>query len=158
MAAPKADILDLPFASNRSYKALTCGLYCLATIAAINNTATHSMPRSYLPAVRPVRIASKPTFLTSAVVPSVSAIADIDSQRAAQVATQLTSIGGDVIWVELDITEQSSVARALNEVTTRLGPIDVAEVVETILASLGPILRRHQLGASFPEQIGRAHV
>ena len=32
------------------------------------------------------------------------AIGDIDAQRAAGVATNLTSIGGDVIWVELDIT------------------------------------------------------
>jgi 2-hydroxycyclohexanecarboxyl-CoA dehydrogenase len=53
------------------------------------------------------------------------AIGDIDAQRAATVATNLTKIGGDVIWVEIDITEQSSVARALAEVTQRLGPIDV---------------------------------
>ncbi|MBI5311278.1 MAG: SDR family oxidoreductase [Actinobacteria bacterium] len=53
------------------------------------------------------------------------AIADIDPQRAAGVATELTSIGGDVIWVELNITEPSSVARAIGEVQQRLGPIDV---------------------------------
>jgi 2-hydroxycyclohexanecarboxyl-CoA dehydrogenase len=52
------------------------------------------------------------------------AIADIDPQKAAAVATQLTPIGTDVIWVELNITEQSSVARALGEVQQRLGPVD----------------------------------
>ena len=53
------------------------------------------------------------------------AIADIDPQRAAAAATQLTPIGTDVIWVELNITEPSSVARAIGEVQQRLGPIDV---------------------------------
>lgn len=53
------------------------------------------------------------------------AIADIDPQRAAAVATELTTIGGDVIWVEINITEPSSVARAIGEVQQRLGPIDV---------------------------------
>ncbi|MFY9469781.1 MAG: SDR family NAD(P)-dependent oxidoreductase [Solirubrobacterales bacterium] len=53
------------------------------------------------------------------------AIGDIDVQRAAAVATDLTSIGTDVIWVELNITEQSSVSRAVAEVGQRLGPIDV---------------------------------
>lgn len=53
------------------------------------------------------------------------AIADIDPQRAASTATELTAIGGDVIWVELNITEPSSVARAVGEVQQRLGPIDV---------------------------------
>lgn len=53
------------------------------------------------------------------------AIADIDPQRAAAVATELTPIGGDVIWVELDITEPSSVARAMGEAQQRLGPVDV---------------------------------
>jgi 2-hydroxycyclohexanecarboxyl-CoA dehydrogenase len=52
------------------------------------------------------------------------AIGDIDPQKAAAVATELTSVGGDVIWVELNITEQSSVTRALAEVQQRLGPID----------------------------------
>ncbi len=53
------------------------------------------------------------------------AIGDIDAQRAAAVATELTQIGGEVIWVDLNITEQSSVSRALGEVEQRLGPIDV---------------------------------
>ncbi|MFY9489115.1 MAG: SDR family NAD(P)-dependent oxidoreductase [Solirubrobacterales bacterium] len=53
------------------------------------------------------------------------AIGDIDVQRAASVATELTQIGPDVIFVDLNITEQSSVTRAVNEVQQRLGPIDV---------------------------------
>jgi 2-hydroxycyclohexanecarboxyl-CoA dehydrogenase len=53
------------------------------------------------------------------------AIGDIDAQRAATVATQLTQIGGDVIWVDLNVTEQSSVIRAIGEVQQRLGPIDI---------------------------------
>lgn len=53
------------------------------------------------------------------------AIGDIDPQKAAAVATELTQIGGEIIWVELNITEQSSVARAVGEVQQRLGPIDV---------------------------------
>ncbi|MGB1583732.1 MAG: SDR family NAD(P)-dependent oxidoreductase, partial [Solirubrobacterales bacterium] len=53
------------------------------------------------------------------------AIGDIDAQHAATVATELTQIGGEVIWVDLNITEQSSVSRALGEVEQRLGPIDV---------------------------------
>lgn len=51
------------------------------------------------------------------------AIGDIDPQKAAGVATELAGMG-DVIWVELNITEQSSVGRALAEVEQRLGPID----------------------------------
>lgn len=53
------------------------------------------------------------------------AIGDSDAQRAAAVATELTEIGGDVIWVDLNITEQSSVVRVLGEIEQRLGPIDV---------------------------------
>ncbi len=39
--------------------------------------------------------------------------------------------------------------RVLREPPPNVGPIDVAEVVEAILGSLGSILRRHQLDASF---------
>lgn len=53
------------------------------------------------------------------------AIADIDPQRAAGAATQLTNLGVDVIWTEMDVTEQSSVARAIGEVGQRLGAIDI---------------------------------
>lgn len=53
------------------------------------------------------------------------AIADIDSQRAATTATQLTSLGVDVIWAEMDVTEQSSVMRAVGEIAQRLGAIDI---------------------------------
>ncbi len=42
--------------------------------------------------------------------------------------------------------------RVLRETPPRLGPIDIAEVVEAILTSLGSILRRHRLSASFPER------
>jgi len=46
--------------------------------------------------------------------------------------------------------------RVLREEPPRLGPIDVAEVVEETFAELGAILRRHQLGASFAERPLRA--
>jgi signal transduction histidine kinase len=42
--------------------------------------------------------------------------------------------------------------RVLREEPPRLEPVDVAPVVEAILASLGPILRRHQLDASFRDR------
>ena len=42
--------------------------------------------------------------------------------------------------------------RVLREEPPRLEPVDVAPVVESILASLGPILRRHQLEASFSDR------
>ena len=42
--------------------------------------------------------------------------------------------------------------RVLREPPPTLGPLDVAVVVETILTSLGSILRRHRLSASFPER------
>lgn len=53
------------------------------------------------------------------------AVADLDPQRAAAAATQLTSLGVDVIWTEMDVTEQSSVARAVGEVAQRLGGVDI---------------------------------
>jgi signal transduction histidine kinase len=42
--------------------------------------------------------------------------------------------------------------RVLREEPPSLEPVDVAPVVEGILASLGPILRRHELDASFSER------
>ncbi len=42
--------------------------------------------------------------------------------------------------------------RVLREEPPRLEPVDVAPVVEAILTSLGPILRRHQLEASFHDR------
>ena len=42
--------------------------------------------------------------------------------------------------------------RVLREEPPRLVPVDVAPVVEGILTSLGPILRRHQLTASFRDR------
>ncbi|MBK5230556.1 MAG: SDR family oxidoreductase [Thermoleophilia bacterium] len=53
------------------------------------------------------------------------AIADLDPQRAAAAATQLTGFGGEVVWVEMDVTEQSSVTRGIGEIGQRLGGIDI---------------------------------
>ncbi|MGH2905634.1 MAG: SDR family NAD(P)-dependent oxidoreductase [Solirubrobacterales bacterium] len=53
------------------------------------------------------------------------AVADVDAQKAAGAATQLTAIAADVIWVEMDITEEGSVTRGVADVETRLGPVDV---------------------------------
>lgn len=54
------------------------------------------------------------------------AIGDLDPQKSAAAASQLTQevAGAEVIWVELNITEQSSVVRAVAEVQQRLGPIE----------------------------------
>jgi 2-hydroxycyclohexanecarboxyl-CoA dehydrogenase len=54
------------------------------------------------------------------------AIADVDPQKAAAAATDLMqAVGGaEVIWVEMNITEQSSVTRAMGEIEQRLGPVD----------------------------------
>jgi 2-hydroxycyclohexanecarboxyl-CoA dehydrogenase len=54
------------------------------------------------------------------------AIGDIDPQKAAAAATDLMGqiSGSEVMWVELNITEQSSVTRAVAEVQQRLGPVD----------------------------------
>lgn len=54
------------------------------------------------------------------------AIGDIDPQKAAAAATDLMQAvsGAEVIWVDMNITEQSSVTRAIAEVEQRLGPID----------------------------------
>lgn len=52
-------------------------------------------------------------------------VADVDTQQAAAAATDLTRHGTDVIWVDANVTEQSSVTRAVNETVQRLGQIDV---------------------------------
>ncbi len=54
------------------------------------------------------------------------AIADVDPQKAASAAGDLTNqvSGAEIIWVDMNVTEQSSVVRAVNEVQQRLGPID----------------------------------
>lgn len=53
------------------------------------------------------------------------AVVDIDGQRAAATATAISQHGTDVIWVGMDITEQISVDRGVDDITQRLGPIDV---------------------------------
>ncbi|HEV7918426.1 MAG TPA: SDR family oxidoreductase [Solirubrobacterales bacterium] len=53
------------------------------------------------------------------------AIVDNDPQRAAASATHITGFGADVIWVDGDVTEQSSIMRAIGDVQQRLGPVDV---------------------------------
>lgn len=54
------------------------------------------------------------------------AIGDLDPQKAAAAASDLLAkvAGAEVIWVELNVTEESSVRRAVAEVEQRLGPID----------------------------------
>lgn len=54
------------------------------------------------------------------------AIGDVDPQKAAAAASQLTQevAGAEVIWVDLNVTEQSSVVRAVGEIQQRLGPVD----------------------------------
>jgi 2-hydroxycyclohexanecarboxyl-CoA dehydrogenase len=54
------------------------------------------------------------------------AIGDIDPQKAAAAASDLMAkvAGAEVIWVELNVTEESSVKRAVADVEQRLGPID----------------------------------
>ncbi|MBJ7347550.1 MAG: SDR family oxidoreductase [Thermoleophilaceae bacterium] len=49
------------------------------------------------------------------------AIADKDTQKAAATATTMSGAGANTIWVEMDVTEQSSVQRALSEIQQRLG-------------------------------------
>ncbi len=76
--------------------------------------------------------------------------------------TRSAGIGGASRWEaealsqvdRLDSMVDSILAslRVLREPPPTLGPVDVATVVETILASLGSILRRHRLSASFPER------
>ncbi len=49
------------------------------------------------------------------------AIADINTQKAAHVATEVGGTGVDSIWVEVNVGEPGSVHRALSEVQSRLG-------------------------------------
>ena len=52
-------------------------------------------------------------------------VADIDAQSAAATATWVATLGVDSIWIELDVTEPSSVQRGLAEIGQRLGAVDV---------------------------------
>jgi 2-hydroxycyclohexanecarboxyl-CoA dehydrogenase len=49
------------------------------------------------------------------------AIADTNTQRAAHVATEVSGVGVDAIWVEMNVIEYGSVHRALGDVQHRLG-------------------------------------
>src|SRR2546423_6832359 len=50
------------------------------------------------------------------------AIGDLDSLLAEQVAAEL---GGEAVGLELDVTRRDSFADFLDQVTERLGPVDV---------------------------------
>jgi 2-hydroxycyclohexanecarboxyl-CoA dehydrogenase len=50
------------------------------------------------------------------------AVSDVSATEAQATAA---SIGGDAIGIELDVTDDASIRRAMDEVATRLGPIDV---------------------------------
>src|SRR5579884_4023127 len=53
------------------------------------------------------------------------AIAARGHERSAQVAQELTDSGKEAIVVDLDVTQPEQVRRMVDEVTGRLGPIDV---------------------------------
>lgn len=49
------------------------------------------------------------------------AIADQNTQKAAHVATEVSGVGADAIWVEMNVAEPGSVHRAMSEIQQRLG-------------------------------------
>lgn len=56
---------------------------------------------------------------------AVVVIADLDKNRAAAAAEELTRHGGKAISVAMDVTQESQVDQGVEEITNTLGPIDV---------------------------------
>ncbi len=53
------------------------------------------------------------------------AVADVRSEAAEQVVADIERTGGRALAVQVDVTDSASVSAAIEETTTKLGPIDV---------------------------------